>query len=217
MQTPVLQRIPGPAGLIETAAMGCALSEQMPAKALLLLHPHPLHGGTMANKVVTTLARAARDVGLSAVAFNFRGVGRSEGVWDHGEGEAEDALAVARQMIDAGVETLLIGGFSFGASMAAKLIPQVSRIHRNVQIADLIQVAPAVENFPIEPSWVANLSPCVLFNTDDEVVSVAAMQDYAKQIGVEPITHAEGGHFYHGQLTRLKAQVTAHWHARELL
>ena len=58
MQTPVLQRIPGPAGLIETAAMGCALSEPMPSKALLLLHPHPLHGGTMANKVVTTLARA---------------------------------------------------------------------------------------------------------------------------------------------------------------
>jgi alpha/beta superfamily hydrolase len=64
--------IDGPSGRIETASLLCDLLQPMPERALLLLHPHPLHGGTMGNKVVTTIARVARDAGLPVVAFNFR-------------------------------------------------------------------------------------------------------------------------------------------------
>ena len=64
--------------VVETASLLCDLLQPMPEQALLILHPHPLHGGTMGNKVVTTIARVARDAGLPAVAFNFRGAGRSE-------------------------------------------------------------------------------------------------------------------------------------------
>ena len=81
----------------------CDLLQPMPEQALLILHPHPLHGGTMGNKVVTTIARVARDAGLPTIAFNFRGVGLSEGVWDHGEGELMDAFHVASLMARSGV------------------------------------------------------------------------------------------------------------------
>lgn len=63
MNAPVIQFVDGPVGQIETASLLCDLAQPMPAQALLLLHPHPLHGGTMGNKVVTTIARVARDGG----------------------------------------------------------------------------------------------------------------------------------------------------------
>lgn len=217
MQTPVIERIAGPVGLIETASLLCRVTQPMPRRALLLLHPHPLHGGSMGNKVITTMARAARDQGLPCVAFNFRGVGASEGVWDHGEGEVRDALAVASQMAGQGVCDLCLAGFSFGASMAAKLIPLLQSQEPGLQVRDLIQVAPAVENFPVDPAWLSGIAPYILFNTDDEVVQAQAMQRYADAIGVPASVYPEGGHFYHGQLTRLKADVTAHWQMRGLV
>jgi uncharacterized protein len=217
MQTPVIERIAGPVGLIETASVLCSLSEPMPSRAVLLLHPHPLHGGSMGNKVITTMARAARDVGLPCVAFNFRGAGASEGVWDHGDGEVFDALAVASRMASQGVKELCLAGFSFGASMAAKLIPVLHSEQFDLRVSDLVQVAPAVENFPVHPSWLTGISPYVLFNTDDEVVAASAMQHYADAIGVSASVHPAGGHFYHGHLPRLKADVTAHWRDRGLV
>ena len=122
MKLPLIQFIEGPAGLTETAAFLCDLNKPMPSQALLLLHPHPLYGGTMGNKVVTTIARVARDGGLAAVAFNFRGAGRSDGKWDQGDGELHDAAAIASLMITQGVTKLCLAGFSFGGSIAARLI-----------------------------------------------------------------------------------------------
>ncbi|VAW46369.1 Alpha/beta hydrolase, partial [hydrothermal vent metagenome] len=63
-------------------------------KLVVLSHPHPLHGGTMDNKVVTTMARAFHSLGYTAVTYNFRGVGKSEGEYDHGVGEQDDLMAV---------------------------------------------------------------------------------------------------------------------------
>lgn len=165
----------------------------------------------MSNKVITTLARAARDGGLPAVAFNYRGVGASEGCWDAGRGELEDAMAVASQMIDQGVQELCLAGFSFGASKSAELIPALRVKYPNLKIMDLVQVAPAVENFPVKEEWVDRLTPWVIFNVDDEVVNPEAMQGYVDRLGVNAVVAAEGGHFFHGQLTRLKEAVTSHW------
>ena len=125
MNTPVIHCIDGPVGRIETASLLCDLLKPMPEQALLILHPHPLYGGTMGNKVVTTIARVARDAGLPTIAFNFRGVGRSEGVWDHGEGELMDAFHVASLMVGSGVSKLCLAGFSFGGSIAARLIQKI--------------------------------------------------------------------------------------------
>ena len=63
----------------------------------VVCHPHPLFGGTMDNKVVTTIVRAFKEQGITVVTFNFRGVGHSDGVHDNGNGEIDDALAVTRE------------------------------------------------------------------------------------------------------------------------
>jgi uncharacterized protein len=112
--------IPGPAGRIE------ALIEEPeqgnPAEAALVLHPHPLHGGTMHNKVVHRLARGLRKSGCVVLRFNFRGVNLSEGEHDEGRGETDDAahaLAVLRERYPS--LPYSIGGFSFGSRIAVQL------------------------------------------------------------------------------------------------
>src|SRR5579862_9022253 len=80
--------LPGPAGVLEAA---CDVPDANPrAGVAIICHPHPLHGGSMHNKVVTMLARALRELGLATVVFNFRGTGASTGSYDDGIGETED-------------------------------------------------------------------------------------------------------------------------------
>ncbi len=110
--------IPGPAGELACAVDAPALGVPLRGVAVLC-HPHPLHGGTMDNKVVQTLARAAVLSGWRAVRFNFRGVGGSAGSWDAGRGEIDDARAVIEHFRAAG-EPLLLGGFSFGGYVASQ-------------------------------------------------------------------------------------------------
>ena len=217
MNTPVIHCIDGPVGRIETASLLCDLLQQMPEQALLILHPHPLHGGTMGNKVVTTIARVARDAGLPTIAFNFRGAGRSEGVWDHGEGELMDAFHVASLMARSGVSRLCLAGFSFGGSIAARLIQKIRNEGLNVEVIDLIQVAPAVENFPIEHSALGDVPRMVIYNEDDDVVDPQAICAYAMSVHAQLIHATTGGHFFHGELTRLKEVILAHYLRRGIV
>ena len=217
MKVPLIRFIEGPAGLTETAAFLCDLYKPMPSQALLLLHPHPQHGGTMGNKVITTIARVARDNGLATVAFNFRGAGRSVGKWDHGDGELQDAAAVASLMITQGVTKLCLAGFSFGGSIAARMLVPLKISHPDCEVIDLLQVAPAVENFPIDPELVVDVPCKVIFNSDDEVVSPQAIADYADIVGASVIRSESGGHFFHGELMRLKVAVTSHYQRRGLV
>ena len=214
MKVPLIQFVEGPAGLIETAAFLCDLDKPMPSQTLLLLHPHPLYGGTMGNKVVTTIARVARDGGLATVAFNFRGAGRSDGKWDQGDGELQDAAAIASLMIAQGVTKLCLAGFSFGGSIAARLIGLLRTSHPACEVIDLLQVAPAVVNFPIEPEVLVDVPCKVIFNSDDEVISPQAITDYADVIGASVIRSESGGHFFHGALARLKVAVASHYQNR---
>ena len=214
MKPPLIEFVKGPAGLTETAAFLCDLDKPMPSQALLLLHPHPLYGGTMGNKVITTIARVARDGGLAAVAFNFRGAGRSDGKWDQGDGELHDAEAIASLMITQGVTKLCLAGFSFGGSIAARLIGSLKTSHPACEVIDLLQVAPAVVNFPIEPELLVDVPCKVIFNSDDEIVSAQAIADYANVIGASVVRFESGGHFFHGELTRLKVAVTSHYQDR---
>src|SRR6185503_18200171 len=107
--------VAGPAGRIE-----CAVDrpESAPRGAALIAHPHPLYGGTLDNKVVQTLARAFIELGYEAWRPNFRGVGQTEGVHDEGRGELQDLEGVAAKLAP---QKLILAGFSFGASLVAKL------------------------------------------------------------------------------------------------
>src|ERR1700733_1237011 len=116
--------IAGPAGALEAIAEDPG--GQGPSYGVIC-HPHPLYGGTMDNKVVTTVARALHELGIPTLRFNFRGVGASAGAYDEGRGETADAEAAAswpeqhwpgRRMV--------IAGFSFGAYIALRLALQRS-------------------------------------------------------------------------------------------
>ncbi len=189
--------VAGPAG-----ALACAIDEPATGHALrgvaVLCHPHPLHGGTMDNKVVQTLARAFVALGWRVVRFNFRGVGASAGAWDEGRGEVDDALAVIAAHRNPDLP-LVLGGFSFGgyvASQAARrLDPPAQR---------LVLVAPATSRFPTAPVPEDTL---VVHGEADDVVPLQATLDWARPQMLPVLVVPGVGHFFHGQLTLLKTLV----------
>lgn len=116
----------GPAGRLEAILMN---PEALPVAAAVVCHAHPLHGGMMHFKVVFRAARALQSRGVAALRFNFRGVGRSEGVHDHGAGEEEDARAALLEVEGRfpGLP-LVLGGFSFGSTVALRLAAREARV-----------------------------------------------------------------------------------------
>ena len=119
----------GPAGkleaLLEEPENGSAV------EGAVICHPHPQHGGTMHNKVVYRLARGLRKSGCVVLRFNYRGVNLSEGSYDEGYGETEDArAALAELRLRYPALPLLLGGFSFGSRVALRLASQESSILR---------------------------------------------------------------------------------------
>ncbi len=126
--------IPGPRGRLEARLAGSA---DPSSPVAVVLHPHPLHGGTMNTKVAFALFRSLAEVGCHTVRFNFRGVGRSSGEHAGGDGEVEDALAVVdwMQRRHPQSSTTWIAGFSFGAWIAARVLMKCSGISRFVLVA----------------------------------------------------------------------------------
>jgi alpha/beta superfamily hydrolase len=196
--------IEGPTGTLETL---CETSDEevevRRPRYAVVCHPHPLFGGTMDNKVVTSLARALREVGIPTLRFNFRGVGGSAGVFDSGIGETEDARAVviygaARWP---GRE-LVLAGFSFGAFVALRLA-------QNVPVSQLVTVAPAVARFDFSPLKVPACPWLVVQGDADEVVTPQAVFDWVAALKPQPQLKVMPGvgHFFHGRLLELRAAV----------
>ncbi len=116
--------LPGPAGKLE-ALLEEPETDGVPIAAALVCHPHPKGGGTMHNKVVYRMARALRRAGCAVLRFNYRGVNLSEGAFDGGVGETEDArVALAEMRLRYPDLPLLIAGFSFGSRIALRLAAQ---------------------------------------------------------------------------------------------
>jgi uncharacterized protein len=172
----------------------------------LIAHPHPLFGGTMDNKVVQTIARAFVQSGYTALRFNFRGVGASEGTHDEGRGEADDLLAVLEQLAPSG--PLCLAGFSFGAFVATHGLERL-RAQRDVQRIVLVGIAAARFNaLPIA----SDLHPrtLVVHGEADDTVPLAAVMDWARPQLLPVTVVPGGGHFFHGQLPLLKYLVLRH-------
>ncbi len=193
----------GPAGAIEIAIDAPAAA---PHGVAVLCHPHPLHGGSLDNKVVQTLARAFVQLGWRSLRFNFRGIGASAGAWDAGRGEVDDVLAVVAAQRLTGLP-LVLGGFSFGAAMAAQAAARLPDGHR---AARLVLVGPAVQNFTVPPVPADTL---VVHGEADEVVPLAAVFDWARPLSLPVVVVPGSGHFFHGQLPLLKQLVVAAWSA----
>lgn len=192
--------IAGPAGAIE-----CAIDDpaDAPIGVAVVCHPHPLHGGTMDNKVAQTLARAFVQRGWRSVRFNFRGVGQSAGAWDEGRGEVDDALAVIEAHREPGAP-LALAGFSFGGYVAASA---QARLADDAAPHTLVLVGPATRNFPV-PAVPAHTF--VVHGEQDDVVPLAATLDWARPQSLPVVVVPGGGHFFHGQLPLLKDLVLRH-------
>lgn len=194
----------GPAGQLEVLTT-YPESPHNPPVIAVICHPHPLFGGTLTNKVVTTLARSFSTLGFSTVRFNFRGVGKSQGEYDKGIGETEDLLALLQWLKTACPDhAIWLAGFSFGAYVAA-------RGAKKWPVEQLICVAPPIENFPFK-SLPPFPCPWLLVQGDqDEVVSADAVFSWAESLdNPPPVIKIKGAtHFFHGQLIELREELIA--------
>ena len=170
----------------------------------VVCHPHPLHEGSMHNKVAYMLARSFNQSGIPALRFNFRGVGASAGKHDNGVGEIDDARTALRWML-AGYPSAkpVLAGFSFGAriAMCASL---------DVQLAALVSVAPPVQrfetNFRPEPGcpWL------IVQGAEDELVEARKVDEWVVGLPSQPtLVQVPGAsHFFHGKLNDLRNEIT---------
>lgn len=169
----------------------------------ILGHPHSLQGGTMHNKVVTTLVRVFKELDIASLRFNFRGVGQSDGEYDAGLGESDDMLMIACQWLEE-IPTahIIFAGFSFGSYVAYRAAAQSPH-------ALLVTIAPSVQHydytqyFPIPAPWI------IVQGDEDEVVPAHLVYEFAAQTTppLPLLRFEETGHFFHGRLIELKSRL----------
>lgn len=183
--------VAGPAGRIDVLA-----NDPGPGRRgiALIAHPHPLHGGTRDNKVVQTLARTFFGLGYCAVRPNFRGVGGTEGVHDHGNGETGDLLAVAADARTRfGDLPFVLAGFSFGSFVQ-------TRVAEHLRSERVVLVGAAVGRFP---AGTVPKGTLVIHGEVDDVVPLSAVFDWARPQGLPVVVIPGGEHFFHGRLHTL--------------
>ena len=179
------------------------------APIALILHPHPQHGGTMNNKVVYSLFTAFAERDFSTLRFNFRGVGRSQGIYDRGEGELSDAASALDwlQSINPNARSVWVAGFSFGAWIGMQLLM------RRPEIESFISVAP-----PANMLDFSFLAPCpssglILHGEADEIVPEPFVSKLVTKLSNQRGIHLdyrvvpEAGHFFTNQLDQLASHV----------
>lgn len=188
----------GPVGSLEILAEGF---HQPGRKGVAIVcHPHSLHGGTMHNKVVHYVARTLGELGFATIRFNFRGVGKSEGNFDHGNGETEDTLAIVQWVKQQFPEApLWLAGFSFGAYVAL-------RVSQTENLGQLITVAPAVNRFDPSTLQSPNCPWLLLQGENDDIVPLSAVTQWLDTLTTRPhaIFLKEVDHFFHGRLPLLR-------------
>jgi len=213
---PQVQRlqVAGPVGPIELALEIPELAPSTPPAGLALIgHPHPLYGGALENKVTVTLARAFLALGWVAARPNFRGVGASAGVHDHGDGETADFLHLVEAVprlpacaglfdAPAGPPPLALAGFSFGSFVAARAAQALAARGRAVQA--LVLVGTAAGKWPMPP---VDPGALIIHGEVDDTIPLAHVLDWARPLGLPVIVLPGADHFFHRRLTDLKRIV----------
>ena len=201
----------GPAGRIEVLR-DAPVADVAPRGVAVIAHPHPLFGGTMDNKVVQTLARAFVQCGWQALRFNFRGVGRSQGSFDHGTGELSDAAAALdwAQTINPEARACWVAGFSFGAWIGMQLLM------RRPEVEGFISIAPEPNRYDF-----SFLAPCpssglIVSGDSDRVAPEKDVNGLVEKLKAQKgilITHKTipgANHFFDSKLEPLMETITAY-------
>lgn len=201
-------QLQGPVGVLEaklefpddgvTRRAGCAI----------VCHPLPTDGGTMDNKVVTTVARALRELGITTLRFNTRGTGNSAGEFDHGVGESDDLRAVAAWLrTERPGDALWLAGFSFGSYVTLKNAVEL-------QAGAVISIAPPVtgRGWDFSQIELPQVPWLVVMGEADEIVEPKAVFDWIDALPQPPtlVRMPETSHFFHRKLIDLR-QVIQHW------
>jgi alpha/beta superfamily hydrolase len=208
------QLIAGPVGDLEVALdWPPQLAQDQPPRALALVcHPHPLHGGTMDNKVVTTLSRACTAQGCAVVRLNYRGVGRSQGVFDATVGETDDAASAlawlqAQCAPDGAALPIVLCGFSFGTAVAARLAQRLP----SGQLIAMVLAGAAVQRFAT--LHVDTDLTLMVHGELDETVPLTETLAWAAPQSL-PISVVPGAdHFFNRQLLPLRDLTLRHLRA----
>lgn len=207
--------VAGAAGTIEVAA-----SRPLNAHGVAVVaHPHPLFGGTMDNKVVTTLARGFVEAGLATFRFNFRGVGATEGRHDEGRGETDDMLRVIEHArATTSHVPLYLAGFSFGGAIA-------TRASCVADFAQLVLVAPGFRRItaagmgeapdPGDPALGprgrhAASNTVVIHGDRDDTVPLSDSLAWGAEREVPVVVVPGAEHFFHRRLHVLR-EIVARW------
>jgi uncharacterized protein len=206
--------ITGSAGNLEGIAH---LPDAAPRAIAVVAHPLPTMGGTMENKIVTTLAKTFAELGFAALRFNFRGVGNSAGQFDSGNGEVEDALAIVRHAREEyGHLPLILSGFSFGGYVQARAAQHLHpQAHRLVLVAPAVgRSVPSFENSTGMPHVPHNT--LLIHGELDEVVALTDVMDWARPQHLPIVVLPEAGHFFHGRLHQIKQLVLEDFQGQRL-
>lgn len=189
----------GPEGKLECVADVPDSADERPA-TIILCHPHPLHGGTMHNKVITIMERSMRELGLRTIRFNFRCAGESEGEHDEGYGETDDLFAVVEWVRRTRPnDELWLGGFSFGSYIT-------QRVAQNLKLGQLITIAPPVDRYEFSQLQQPDCPWLVVMGDEDEVVALEDVKCWMEDLNPQPefLVMEEAGHFFHRRLMDLR-------------
>lgn len=200
--------IAGKAGKIEAIINGLPGVDKIDEIAVIC-HPHPLHEGTMHNKVVHTLMRTFRDKQVAVVRFNYRGVQHSEGQYGDGVGECEDLLSVVSYMLTlAPYAEISLCGFSFGGYIAAQGADDLYQ--QGIMLKRLFLIAPSVVHFDFSHLSLSFVEKVVVQAKDDDIVPHEGVMQMYKGLAAPKalIEFEQAGHFFHGQLGPLKAALS---------
>ncbi len=166
----------------------------------IIAHPHPLYGGTMDNKIVHTIFNTLLTLGFICVKFNFRGVNKSEGAYDHGIGEIDDVVAVVEAIRDQYTirsDTLLLAGFSFGGAIQTHAAQRLNPQH-------IILVAPSVANLNAPPIVHLCENTLIIQGDQDEIVPLQTVLTWAAPQSLPVVVVPGAEHFFHGNLLILR-------------
>ena len=198
--------IAGPVGRIEARYHQ---SKDRNAPLAIVLHPHPEQGGTMNSKVTYALYRTFVEKGFSTLRFNFRGVGRSEGKFDHGEGELSDAAACLDwlQVQNPEPKQCWVTGFSFGAWICMQLLM------RRPEIDGFIAVAPPANLYDFTFLAPCPVSGMIIHGAKDEIVPKDSVTKLTARLAAQRGLHIdcrivpEAGHFFTSELSHVTSHV----------
>jgi len=201
MASDFLREIAGPAGPLE-ALLDLPAGE--PRAVAVFGHPHPLHGGTMHTKALYQAAKATARIGLAALRFNFRGVGRSAGTLDAGPGEMDDFKA-AISFMNGRYPDLPIwaGGMSFGSWVAMTAGAEDARVSL------LLGIAPPVDRYDFEALKTCTLPKFIIHGEADELISIKDIRKFYSQMPEpkELVTIEDANHLFEGKTSMVGEAV----------